>query len=78
MVRPRSLFLLWAYPNILDLDEREAEALGLASQLTAALLLIQGVSLNHVATKAWLGRKYPLEVRSSKIHFRAAQLTNRI
>lgn len=35
----------------------------LCSQLTQALSIIQGVALTHHSTKAFLGRKYPLDVR---------------
>ncbi|KAG5714981.1 Cell division control protein 14 [Termitomyces sp. T112] len=42
--------------------ERESLASKLSSQLALSLSLIQGVSLNHSASKAFLGRKYALEV----------------
>lgn len=43
-------------------DEREVEASSLSSQLSLSLSLIQGVVLNHPASKRYLGRKYALEV----------------
>lgn len=36
----------------------------MSSQLTQALSIIQGVALTHQSTKAFLGRKYPLDVRN--------------
>ncbi|GLB34192.1 putative cell division control protein 14, SIN component [Lyophyllum shimeji] len=42
--------------------DREAQASALASQLALSLSLIQGVALNHPASKTFLGRKYALEV----------------
>jgi hypothetical protein len=45
--------------------QRQAEAATLSSQLTQALSIIQGVALTHHSTKAFLGRKYPLDVRHS-------------
>ncbi|KAG5338311.1 hypothetical protein C0989_007586 [Termitomyces sp. Mn162] len=44
--------------------ERESLASKLSSQLALSLSLIQGVSLNHSASKAFLGRKYALEASS--------------
>ncbi|RDB19978.1 Cell division control protein 14 [Hypsizygus marmoreus] len=41
--------------------EREAQASKLSSQLSLSLSLIQGVVLNHPASKTYLGRKYALE-----------------
>lgn len=49
--------------NIL-IGQRQAEASVLSSQLTQALSIIQGVALTHQSTKAFLGRKYPLDVRN--------------
>ncbi|KAG6854468.1 hypothetical protein C0991_006547 [Blastosporella zonata] len=43
-------------------SERELQASKLSDQLALSLSLIQGVSLNHTASKSYLGRKYPLEV----------------
>src|SRR4051794_9913556 len=56
--------ILWRRSRIMiwTVDEREADALTLSSQLSASLVLIQGIALNHNPTKVWLGRKYPLEV----------------
>ncbi|KAN0126800.1 CDC14 domain containing protein [Russula decolorans] len=42
--------------------QRETEASVLSSQLAQALSIIQGVALTHHSTKAFLGRKYPLDV----------------
>lgn len=42
--------------------ERESQAANLAAQLSLSLSLIQGVTLNHSASKIYLGRKYALEV----------------
>jgi hypothetical protein len=36
----------------------------LSSQLAQALSIIQGVALTHHSTKAFLGRKYPLDVNN--------------
>jgi hypothetical protein len=36
----------------------------LSSQLAQALSIIQGVALTHDSTKAFLGRKYPLDVKN--------------
>ena len=44
-------------------DEQEKQAARLSSQLSLSLSLIQGVALNHLASKDFLGRKYALEVR---------------
>ena len=44
------------------LGQRETEASVLSSQLAQALSIIQGVALTHHSTKAFLGRKYPLDV----------------
>ncbi|KAG5648727.1 hypothetical protein DXG03_000074 [Asterophora parasitica] len=41
--------------------ERESQASRLAAQLSLSLSLIQGVALNHSASKSFLGRKYALE-----------------
>ncbi|KAF8646373.1 hypothetical protein AX16_007239 [Volvariella volvacea WC 439] len=43
-------------------DDQEVDAVYLASQLSLALSLIQGIALNHPASKAALGRKYALEI----------------
>lgn len=37
----------------------------ICSQLYQLLSVIQGVVLHHTASKAYLGRQYPLEVRSA-------------
>ncbi|KAI0268221.1 cell division protein Cdc14 [Gloeopeniophorella convolvens] len=42
--------------------DRRAEVTTLASQLTQALSVVQGVALTHQSTKAFLGRRYPLDV----------------
>ncbi|KAI0005051.1 cell division protein Cdc14 [Russula compacta] len=42
--------------------QRQTEASVLCSQLAQALSIIQGVALTHHSTKAFLGRKYPLDV----------------
>ncbi|KAJ6560165.1 cell division control protein 14, SIN component-domain-containing protein [Mycena capillaripes] len=42
--------------------EAEPEVMTLTSQLALALSIIQGVCLTHVPTKAYLGRRYALEV----------------
>ncbi|KAH9077133.1 CDC14-domain-containing protein [Lactarius deliciosus] len=42
--------------------QRQAEASTLTSQLTQALVIIQGVALTHHSTKVFLGRRYPLDV----------------
>ncbi|KAG6820684.1 hypothetical protein H0H93_013202 [Arthromyces matolae] len=42
--------------------EKELQASKLSSQLSLSLSLIQGVCLNHDASKLFLGRKYALEV----------------
>ena len=49
--------------NIL-IGQRQAEVSVLSSQLIQALSIIQGVALTHQSTKAFLGRKYPLDVRN--------------
>ena len=46
------------------LGQRETEASVLCSQLVQALSIIQGVALTHHSTKAFLGRKYPLDVKN--------------
>jgi hypothetical protein len=55
------------YPSFIALiaDEQEEQASKLSSQLCVSLSLIQGVALNHNASKDFLGRKYALEVRAS-------------
>ena len=46
-----------------DPEDKQDETKTIASQLIQALGIIQGVVLNHKPTKAFLGRKYSLEVR---------------
>lgn len=46
------------------LGQRQAEVTVLSSQLTQGLSIVQGVALTHHSTKAFLGRKYPLDVRN--------------
>ncbi|KAG6856042.1 hypothetical protein H0H87_008146 [Tephrocybe sp. NHM501043] len=50
-----------------DPADRELQASTLSNQLALSLSLIQGVSLNHAASKAYLGRKYALEASASCI-----------
>ncbi|KIJ69893.1 hypothetical protein HYDPIDRAFT_23052 [Hydnomerulius pinastri MD-312] len=42
--------------------DREAELNAICSQLYQLLSIIQGIVLHHAASKAYLGRRYPLEV----------------
>ncbi|KAF5387703.1 hypothetical protein D9615_000739 [Tricholomella constricta] len=44
--------------------EKESQASKLASQLSLSLSLIQGVALNHPASKTFLGRKFAFEATS--------------
>ena len=53
--------------NKILIGQRHAEASVLSSQLTQALSIIQGVALTHQSTKAFLGRKYSLDVRNSTL-----------
>lgn len=45
-----------------SLDGKETEIKDLSSQLAVSLSLIQGVTLNHEASKTYMGRKPSLEV----------------
>jgi len=60
--------------------QRHAEASALTSQLTRALFIIQGVSLTHHSTKAFLGRGYPLDVRKLDLvtHIPGAYLNEQV
>jgi len=51
-------------PIVSDPEDKQDESKTIASQLIQALGIIQGVALIHKPTKAFLGRKYSLEVRS--------------
>jgi len=42
--------------------EQKAEAITLSGQLMQALSILQGVALNHKASKKYLGRRYALEI----------------
>lgn len=56
-----------------DLEDKQDESKTIASQLIQALGVIQGVALNHRPTKAFLGRRYSLEVRAPVPEFRLFQ-----
>jgi hypothetical protein len=46
-----------------DVEDRETELDVICSQLYQLLSVIQGIALHHTASKVYLGRRYPLEVR---------------
>ena len=60
----RHYLAFWCQSDNILLGQREAEASVLSSQLAQALSIIQGAALTHHSTKAFLGRKYPLDVRT--------------
>lgn len=47
-------------------DEKEQEMNILMNQLLQCMSIMQGVVLTHPSSKAFMGRKYPLEVRFSR------------
>ncbi|KAG6861971.1 hypothetical protein C0995_009155 [Termitomyces sp. Mi166 len=60
------------------LTDRELLASKLSSQLALSLSLIQGVSLNHSPSKAFLGRKYALEASASSSRHLSACISSSI